>query len=92
MMDSRRMFTVLALTFLALAALIGWTYYNQRDKVDSVVKQSSTTKNAEDDGKMCAQVVTVAQNENTGEVQAFPDACIPAGWKAISPAPTDNVQ
>jgi hypothetical protein len=83
MMDSRRMFMVLTLAFVAITALIGWSYYTHKGEVKNAIQQGAQTQ---DEGMMCAQVITTARNPETGETQDFPDSCIPKGWESIGPA------
>lgn len=47
-----------------------------------------TTENDEANGLICAQVITRAKNDKTGEIKDFPNSCIPEGWTRINPGAT----
>lgn len=42
-------------------------------------------------GKVCAQVITFAEDPDTGECVAFPTPCdVPKGWKSCGPGPVST--
>jgi len=54
------------------------------------VGTSSSVTPAQDTSVVCAQVITPAKNEKTGEIKDFPTPCdVPAGWVVISPTSTE---
>ena len=45
----------------------------------------ATTSTTTGNNLFCAQVITQAKNDQTGEIKDFPTACIPTGWTRVAP-------
>ena len=51
---------------------------------DPILMCSNPNAVKEEDGKLCAQVITTARNIETGEIKDYPTPCdIPEGWEKI---------
>lgn len=46
------------------------------------------TDDTTDSNRFCAQVITQARNDQTGEIKDFPTACLPEGWTRVAPIGT----
>lgn len=61
--------------------LIVWSF--TREQVPEPLRDPAIP---DDDGQMCAQVITSAKNPETGEVVEFPTPCdVPEGWEVQQP-------
>ena len=56
---------------------------------DENATNESIVQNDTDDGPICAQVITPAQNPETGECREFPTPCdVPEGWVIVDSCPS----
>lgn len=49
------------------------------------IPKIGTTDDTTSNNQFCAQVITQAKNDETGEVKDFPTACLPDGWTRVAP-------
>ena len=79
---TRRPVSVYVFLIAVLVGTLTWAFVITRPVVvntlDFPVKRNT--------GGVCAQVITPAKNDRTGEVKDFPTPCsVPRGWSVIQP-------
>lgn len=63
---------------------------DKNDADDSVKNNNATTTIIKKEKQLCAQVITPAKNQKTGECRKFPDACLPQGWYKVRSCEKDQ--
>ena len=95
----KKMYRKIILILLAIALAVAgvWYIYSEYFRDNSSEQNmivggekapgNTNTETTRDDAKICAQVITTAKNQSTGETKDFPTPCdVPVGWEVVNEA------